>query len=103
MEQVVYILYDSKQKLHRVGKTKNTDISRVKSQLSYYPNPLLYFLFYTTNCTSLETKTLRYLKKNRVNGDWFTGDITKTIEFLSADNTVTRFDFPSFRTIIKSL
>lgn len=100
MEEIVYVLYDKEQNIHRIGKSSNLNLSRIKTQISSYPNKLLYFVFYTTNCTKLETNVLRYLKASKINGSWFNSNIAETLRFLASDNTISKMDFPSPRTLL---
>ena len=88
--------------LFRVGKSKNTDLSRPKQQQAYLPFKTEVFVFHSNNYNDLETRVHRALKKFKTNGDWYKCDITEIISALCNDYTVFKCDLPSVLSIFKN-
>ena len=99
----IYILFDVKNKISRVGKTKNKDLKRPLSQISYYPYPLLMFHFLIENYNDIETDLHRKFKNIKTNGDWYNINVMKIIEHVNENYNWIEFDAPSPKQIMSEL
>ncbi|WP_417444648.1 GIY-YIG nuclease family protein [Joostella sp.] len=91
----IYCLFDIKNNITRVGKTKTKDKSRQKQQLGYYPFTLLEWTFKVNNYGDVETDIHRQFKKHKCNGDWYSLNITKVLEYIMNNHIWEELDSPS--------
>ena len=99
----IYCLFDVKNKITRVGKTKNKDKSRQKMQLGYYPFPLLEWTFKMNDFGRVESEIHRELNRYKQNGDWYSLHITKILEHIILNYDWDELDSPSPITIMSAM
>ncbi len=103
---IVYLLLDisNRSKItFRVGKTKNIDLSRPKSQQVYLPFKTEMFIFHSSDYENLETKIHRKLKPNKINGDWYSCHISEVIDEIINEESVFKVDFPSLFSLFSGI
>lgn len=99
----VYCLYDFTNKLTRIGKTKNADKSRQKSQIGYSAFKLLEFTIQVNDYGNVEKQAHRHFKKFNVNGDWYKIKPDEFIQFVILNFDYKKIDVPSFRFVAQSI
>jgi hypothetical protein len=107
-EGIIYILSHviggKKKGVFRVGRSKNMDLSRPKSQQAYLPFQTALFVFYSKDHYNLETTLHRELVNSKVNGDWYKQDVFPVIDRILKDPSIFKIDFPTptsfFNTLI---
>lgn len=99
----VYILYDFKNKIARIGRTKNSNLNRPLSQVGYYPFHLFMFVYKVNNFEETELTLHRMFKKHKINGDWYNIKISDMITIINDNIDWLEFNAPSPKNILTNI
>jgi hypothetical protein len=99
----VYCLWDSKNNISRIGKTKNGNKKRQLNQLGYYPFKLVEFTIEVENYDLVEKLVHNNFKQNKINGDWYTIKPNAILSYIMENFEWYSYDFPSLHIILKNI